>query len=77
MRTLAIKVCGVVGGLLALFSGFLWWQSADLQLQTLTALATISHEPLAKLGILSARENLWAGELAAASGLFLGIGLIL
>ena len=69
------KLSGVAGGILAIVSGFFWWQSADLQVQTLTTLATKSPDALAKLSILSANENLWAGEFAAASGLCIALGL--
>ena len=76
MRSGIAKASGGVGGLLALVSGYFWWQSADFQVQILTTLANASPEGLAKLTVLSAKENLWAGGFATASGFLIVLGVV-
>lgn len=71
------KGLAAIGGVLALVSGFFWWQSADMQVKLMTELTNAAPNAVARLGLLAAQENLWAGELAAASGFCIALALFL
>jgi len=70
------KLLAVIAMLAALTSGVSWLMSADLQLKSLTASASVSAESLAKLIVASAELNQIAAVAALVGGVCVAFALM-
>jgi hypothetical protein len=74
MKKSIVKSLSAAGGLTALVSGYFWYLSANLQVDIAKQL--VDSDVVEKLSLFSAQENLWAGSLAAFSGVCIAATLI-
>ena len=70
------KSLAVIAMITALISGISWLMSADLQLKSLTASASVSAETLAKLIVASAELNQIAAVAALVGGVCVALALM-